>query len=110
MLFINYPREPEGDMARRFVDLTRAETLADIARKLHFDKYLILAEPSNKPDLTKAVLSDVCEAVIAALYLDGKAETMAEGVKLAAQLIDSGAAVQTLEKLIEVSNRPEADA
>lgn len=71
MLFINYPREPEGDMARRFVDLTRAETLADIARKLHFDKYLILAEPSNKPDLTKAVLSDVCEAVIAALYLDG---------------------------------------
>ena len=46
----------------------------------------------------------------AALYLDGKAETMAEGVKLAAQLIDSGAAMQTLEKLIEVSNRPEADA
>ena len=46
----------------------------------------------------------------AALYLDGKAETMAEGVKLAARLIDSGAAVQTLEKLIEVSNRPEADA
>ena len=43
-------------------------------------------------------------------YLDGKAETMAEGVKLAARLIDSGAAMQTLEKLIEVSNRPEADA
>ncbi len=71
MLFTNYPREPEGDMARRFVDLTRAETLADIARDLRFDRYLILAEPKNKPELTKAVLSDVCEAVIAALYLDG---------------------------------------
>ena len=35
---------------------------------------------------------------------------MAEGVKLAARLIDSGAAMQALEKLIEVSNRPEADA
>ncbi|HAW33045.1 MAG TPA: ribonuclease III, partial [Alphaproteobacteria bacterium] len=45
MLFTNYPREPEGDMARRFVDLTRAETLADIARDLRFDRYLILAEP-----------------------------------------------------------------
>lgn len=71
MLFSNYPKEPEGDLARRFSDLTRAETLADIARELRFDKYLTSAEPSNKPELTKAVLSDVCEAVIAALYLDG---------------------------------------
>ena len=34
---------------------------------------------------------------------------MAEGVKLAAELIDSGKALQTLEKLIEASNRPEAE-
>ena len=32
---------------------------------------------------------------------------MKEGVALAAQLIDSGKAMETLEKLIEVSNRPE---
>ena len=31
---------------------------------------------------------------------------MEEGVALAAELIDSGKALQTLEKLIEVSNRP----
>ena len=71
MLYQNFPHEPEGDLARRFSDLTRAETLAFIAEKLGFDKYLLLANPSNKPDLTKAVLSDVCEAVIAALFLDG---------------------------------------
>ena len=41
----------------------------------------------------------------AALYLNGKAASMAEGITLAAQLIDSGAAAATLEKLIEVSNR-----
>ena len=40
----------------------------------------------------------------AALYIDGKAETMEEGVKLAAELIDSGKAMETLEKLIAVSN------
>ena len=40
----------------------------------------------------------------AALYIDGKAETMEEGVKLAAELIDSGKATETLEKLIAVSN------
>ena len=43
----------------------------------------------------------------AALYIGGRAATMEEGVKLAAELIDSGKALETLEKLIEVSNRPE---
>ena len=41
----------------------------------------------------------------AALYIAGKAESMADGVKLAAELIDSGKAAETLEKIIEVSNR-----
>lgn len=44
----------------------------------------------------------------AALYLNDKAENLAEGIKLAAELIDSGKATETLEKVIEVSNRPEA--
>ena len=45
----------------------------------------------------------------AALYIGGKAGSMAEGVRLAAELIDSGKAMETLEKFIEVSNRPEAE-
>ena len=44
----------------------------------------------------------------AALYIGGKADSIKEGVKLAAELIDSGKALETLERLIEVSNRPEA--
>lgn len=43
----------------------------------------------------------------AALYIAGKAQSLKDGVKLAAELIDSGNAAKTLEKLIEVSNRPE---
>lgn len=46
----------------------------------------------------------------AALYIGGKAASMQDGVKLAAELIDSGRAMQTLKKLIEVSNRPEVEA
>ena len=45
----------------------------------------------------------------AALYIGGKAETMKDGVARAAELIDSGKALHTLEQLIEVSNRPEAE-
>ena len=41
----------------------------------------------------------------AALCVGGKAESIAEGVKLAAELIDSGKAYETLEKVIAVSNR-----
>ncbi len=45
----------------------------------------------------------------AALYIGGKVGSMKEGVALAAELIDSGRALQTLERLIEISNRPEAE-
>lgn len=44
----------------------------------------------------------------AALYIGGKADSMKDGIKLASELIDSGKALETLEKLIEVSNRAEA--
>ena len=43
----------------------------------------------------------------AALYIGGKAENLREGISLAASIIDSGEALKTLEKLIEISNRPE---
>ncbi len=41
----------------------------------------------------------------AALYINDKAASFKEGVELAAELIDSGKAMQLLEKFIEVSNR-----
>ena len=41
----------------------------------------------------------------ASLYLGGAALTFAEGIELAASLIDNGKAVETLESLIEHSNR-----
>ena len=43
----------------------------------------------------------------AALYIGKKADSMEDGATLAAQIIDSGKAYATLQKLIEVSNRPE---
>lgn len=45
----------------------------------------------------------------AALYIGEKAETLKDGIALAAEIIDSGKALETLDKLIEVSNRPEEE-
>lgn len=40
----------------------------------------------------------------ASLYIGGKADSMKEGIELAAEIVDSGKALETLDKLIEVSN------
>ncbi len=41
----------------------------------------------------------------ASLYIGGKANSIKEGIEKAAELIDSGKALETLKKVIEVSNR-----
>ena len=62
-------------------------------------------------DILKGAKGPKRDAVLlnagASLYIGGKAESFTEGVKLAAEIIDSGKALETLNKVIEVSNRPE---
>ncbi len=43
----------------------------------------------------------------AALYIGGKADSIKDGITLAGELIDSGKALETLEKFIRLSNEPE---
>ena len=71
--------------------------------------------PQENAAITRAILQGERghkrDAVLmnagASLYIGGKAATMKEGIALAGELIDSGKALETLEKLIAVSNRPE---
>lgn len=44
-----------------------------------------------------------------ALYIAGKASSIKDGIILATNLIDSGKALETLNKLIEISNYPEVE-
>lgn len=69
--------------------------------------------PAENAEITRKILSGEIQghkrnAVLlnagAAIYIGGKADSMADGVKLAGELIDSGKALATLEKLIQVSN------
>ena len=46
----------------------------------------------------------------ASLYLCDQADSMKDGIALAAEIIDSGKALHTLNRLIVVSNRPEGEA
>ncbi len=63
----------EGKLARRLNALVRKETCADIARELDFGAVLKISKSEEKQkgrDKT-SILGDACEAVIAAIYLDG---------------------------------------
>ena len=74
--------------------------------------------PAENAAITRAILGGekghkrnaVLMNAGASLYIGGKADSMRDGIALAADIIDSGKALVALEKFIEVSNRPEAEA
>ncbi len=69
--------------------------------------------PEENAEITKAILNGekghkrnaVLMNAGAALYIGGKADSFKDGIKLAGEIIDSGKAIETLNKMIEVSNR-----
>ncbi|MDO4490793.1 MAG: anthranilate phosphoribosyltransferase [Lachnospiraceae bacterium] len=72
--------------------------------------------PEENAQITRAILkgeerghkrSAVLMNAGASLYIGGKADSFQQGVQLAAELIDSGKAYETLEKMILVSNGKE---
>lgn len=79
---------------------------------------LVGGTPEENAAITRAILSGEKghkrNAVLlnagAALYIGQKADSVKDGIALAAQLIDSGKAIETLDKFIEISNRPEAES
>jgi ribonuclease III len=71
-----FPDAAEGELAARLNRLVRMETCAEVALAIGIDKALILAAGERQTGGAKkaAILGDACEAVIAALYLDGGLE------------------------------------
>lgn len=73
---------------------------------------LVGGDPAQNAEITRRILKGeqghkrnaVLMNAGASLYIAGKAPSMADGIKLAAELIDSGKAYETLERFIEVSN------
>jgi ribonuclease III len=73
MLMKHFPHEKEGTLALKLNAMVRMETCARVAEAAGVGKALILASSEDRGGgrLKPAILGDACEAVIAALYLDG---------------------------------------
>jgi ribonuclease-3 len=76
LLLEAYPHEAEGPLAKRHADLVRRETLADVAREADIGRHILMSrgEVDSGGQENDAILSDVCEALIAAIYRDGGIE------------------------------------
>jgi ribonuclease-3 len=73
MLLLRYAQEDEGLLTRRLGAAVRAETLTRVARSIDLGTFLRLSrgEEAAGTRANAGILADACEAVIAALYLDG---------------------------------------
>jgi len=73
MLFRTFPKADEGEMSRRLADLVRREACADVARAIHLGDVIRLgASEANAGGRSRtAILADVCEALIGAIFVDG---------------------------------------
>ena len=73
MLFRAFPKADEGELSRRLADLVRREACADVARAIDLGTALRLgaSEANAGGRMRTAILADVCEALVGAVYLDG---------------------------------------
>ena len=73
VLFRAFPKADEGELSRRLADLVRKETCAEIARTIDLGAAIRVGSSEHNAGARSrpAILADVCEAVIAAIYLDG---------------------------------------
>lgn len=76
-LFDKLPSESEGNLAKRHAQLVKTETLAAIAEDMGLGSHILMARgEANTGGRHKiSLLSDVMEAIIAAIYRDGGLES-----------------------------------
>ena len=72
MLYRTYPDADEGELSRRLADLVRKESCAAVAAGWSIETHIRLgAGERTSVALRHAILGDICEAIIGAVFLDG---------------------------------------
>src|SRR5215469_7289352 len=73
MLYRAFPEADEGELSKRLADLVRKEACADVARAIDLGTAIKLgpSEANAGGRRRLAILADVCEALIGAVFIDG---------------------------------------
>ena len=77
-----YPDEKEGILDKKFASLVNKTTCLEIVKNINLDKFILTFNPKNKKiKIEDKIVSDSCEALIGAIFLD-KGLSVAEKVVL----------------------------
>ncbi len=117
LLFREFPEYDEGEKSKMKAILVSTTTLARVAERLGLGDHLLLGRGEEKTGgrRKQALLADGCEALIAALYLDGgmeqaRAFIVRELRSFVEELRRDGVSAQdyksALQELVQGRNRP----
>lgn len=79
MIYERYPKEKEGDLAKRFAVLVCREACLDVAHQMNLSHHLKASLGDISPH--SVILADAIEALIGAIYLDGGLEAAGAFIK-----------------------------
>ena len=66
-----YPEEKEGILDKKYASLVNKNTCLEIAKSINLQNYILIFNPRNRSvTIENKVISDSCEALIGAIYLD----------------------------------------
>ena len=77
LLTQTFPEASEGDLARRYNQLVRAETCAEIAKEWELGQLILMSggEAESGGRGKKTILANACEAVLGAIFIEGGYQT-----------------------------------
>ena len=66
-----YPKEKEGILDKKYASLVNKKTCLEIAKSINLQNYILIFNPKNRSfTIEDKLISDSCEALIGAIYLD----------------------------------------
>jgi len=66
-----YPDDKEGILDKKFASLVNKKTCLEIAKNINLNKFVLTSNPNKKKiKIEDKIISDSCEALIGAVYLD----------------------------------------
>jgi ribonuclease-3 len=100
LLYARFPAADEGDLSKRLTELVRRESCAALAESWSLAEHIRLgpSEMQSGGRRNQAILGDVAEALIGAVFLDG-------GYEAAASLVTAA-----VSERLRSSHRPRPDA
>lgn len=105
MLFRAYPGATEGELSRRLAHLVRRETCAEVATAWDVPPHVILGQGERQSGLRRkeALLADVCESILAAVYIDGGFDAARAVIEAAfgPKMVEPGRAVRDAKSALQ---------